>query len=230
MSRDGGDYAAGAQRPGGFCFAEDTLVMPTHVGTHVDALCHVWYEDQLYNGHSPDEIRSTTGAAKCGVGTMPPIVTRGVLLDLVEHDPTALSKGDRISAEKLREVCSGRNMTLRAGDVVLVRTGWCERIQELGTSYYDGEPGIDESAAEWLAEQDVAAIGVDNYAVEAIPFPEGTVFPVHQRLLRDFGVPLLEGLALGELAATGRVEFMFGCAPLPLRGATGSPVHPYGVL
>jgi kynurenine formamidase len=229
MDRDGGDYAAGAKRPDGFAFAEDTVVMPTHVGTHIDALCHVWYDDLLYNGHNPDDIRSSKGAAKCGVGTMPPIVTRGVLLDLVEDGP-ALSMGDLVTAEMLQAACARRDLTLRAGDVVLIRTGWCERMHELGTTFFDGEPGIDESAGEWLAAQDVAAIGADNYAVEAIPFAVGKVFPLHQRLIRDFGIPLLEGLLLAELAASGRAEFLFGCAPLPLRGATGSPVHPYGVL
>ncbi|MFN0000498.1 MAG: cyclase family protein, partial [Burkholderiaceae bacterium] len=60
MARDGGDYAvAGSRRPGGFQFAEDTVVMPLHIGTHVDALCHAWYDDKLYNGYLGDSIRST---------------------------------------------------------------------------------------------------------------------------------------------------------------------------
>ncbi len=50
MGRDGGDYAAGGKRPGGFQFAEDTVVLPLHFGTHIDALCHAWYDDKLYNG------------------------------------------------------------------------------------------------------------------------------------------------------------------------------------
>jgi kynurenine formamidase len=229
MDRDGGDYAAGARRPGGFAFAEDTVVMPTHLGTHIDALCHVWYDEQLYNGHSSDGVRSA-GADKCGVGTMPPIVTRGVLLDVVGERPEGLAKGEAVTAEMLQALCARRDIALGPGDVVLVRTGWFERADELGHGFYDGEPGLDISAAVWLAEQDVAAIGADNYAVEAIPFPEGTVFPVHQCLLRDHGVPLLEGLVLSELASTGRTDFLFSCAALPLSGATGSPVHPYALL
>ncbi len=229
MDRDAGDYAAGSRSPDGFRYAEDTILTSTHAGTHIDALCHVWYDDQLYNGHSANELRSS-GARKCGAGTMPPIVTRGVLLDVAAGDPKALSKGDRISADMLQVICDRAEVTLRAGDVVLIRTGWFERVAELGASFFDGEPGIDVSAAEWLAEQDVAVVGADNYAVEVIPFPEGTTFEVHQRLLRDFGVPLLEGLILGPLAASGRVEFLFGCAALPLAGATGSPVNPFCVL
>lgn len=77
MMRTGGDYAAGARRPGGFQFAEDALFLPLHFGTHIDSLCHVWYDDHLYNGHAQSSVRST-GAARCGVEKLPPIVTRGV--------------------------------------------------------------------------------------------------------------------------------------------------------
>jgi len=82
MDRDAGDYAVGGKRPGGFQFSEDTIIMPAHLGTHIDALCHVWYDDVLYNGHSANAIRSTTGATRCGVEKLGPIITRGVLLDV----------------------------------------------------------------------------------------------------------------------------------------------------
>jgi kynurenine formamidase len=229
LDRDGGDYAPSIRRPGGFQFSEDTVILPTHSGTHIDALCHVWYDDQLYNGFNSNGTRSS-GATKCGVEAMPPIFTRGVLLDLASVDGRALSAGDRLTAELLERTCNDRDVQLSPGDVVLLRTGWTERIDELGASFFDGEPGIDVSAAEWLAEQDIAALGADNYAVEAIPFEEDYVFPVHQRLLRDFGIPLMEGLMLGELAAAGRSEFLFCSAALPISGGTGSPIHPFGVL
>lgn len=72
MGRDGGDYAAGARRPGGFQFAEDTVVLPLHIGTHIDALCHVWCDDCLYNGFPGQGTRSTTGALRCGIDKMGP--------------------------------------------------------------------------------------------------------------------------------------------------------------
>jgi kynurenine formamidase len=229
LDRDGGDYAPGARRPGGFQFCEDTVILPTHSGTHIDALCHVWYDDRLYNGFDSKGTRSN-GAAKCGIEVMPPIFTRGVLLDFAGVDGRALSAGERLTADLLERACKERDVQLKAGDVVLLRTGWSERIDELGAAFFDGEPGVDVSAAEWLAEQDIAALGADNYAVEAIPFEEDLVFPVHQRLLRDFGIPLIEGLMLGELAAARRSEFLFCCAALPITGGTGSPIHPFGVL
>jgi kynurenine formamidase len=230
FDRDGGDYAVGARRPGGFQFAEDSVLLPTHSGTHIDALCHAWYDDLLYNGHSASGIRSG-GAAHCGVEQLPPIVTRGVLVDLAgQEGVSSLAAGHRVTAAQLRQWFADQGMQPEPGDVALVRTGWYERVAELGSTFFDGEPGLDASAGVWLAESGVAAIGADNYAIEAIPFEEGTVFPLHQRLIRDFGVPLIEGLMLGELAASGRREFLFCAAALPISGGAGSPVHPFVVL
>ena len=231
MNRDGGDYAvAGSRRPGGFQFAEDTVVMPLHIGTHVDALCHAWYDDKLFNGFPGDGIRSTTGAARLGVEKMPPIVTRGILLDMVRVKGRVLVPGESISAADLQAAATMAGVSPEPGDAVLIRTGWLESQKGVKRVDFDTEPGIDISAATWLAGCDVAIVGADNFAVEVLPFPEGKVFPVHQYLIRDYGVPLLEGLMLDPLVATGRHEFLFVASALPIVGATGSPLSPVAVL
>jgi kynurenine formamidase len=229
MNRDGGDYAAGGKRPGGFQFAEDTLIMPAHLGTHLDALCHVWYEDELYNGFSSNTIRSTIGASRCGIEKLPPIATRGLLLDVARHRGAPLAAGERIGVDELQAVAMAAGVEPEPGDVVLIRTGWLETHGMLA-DYFDGEPGLDLEAAVWLAQAGVAVIGSDNYAIEAIPFPPGTVFPVHQRVIRDYGVLLLEGLVLAELAAAERPAFFFAAAALPIVGGTASPLSPMAVL
>lgn len=230
MGRDGGDYAAGGKRPGGFQFAEDTVVMPLHLGTHVDALCHAWCEDRLYNGFPGDTIRSTTGAARLGVEKIPPLVTRGVLLDFAVDGP--LPDGQAIGRAALEEAARRAGFTPEPGDAVLLRTGWWEaqagRPARLVS--FDTEPGLDVEGALWLAEAGVALIGADNFAIEVLPFAPGTVFPVHQRLIRDFGIPLLEGMVLKPLAEAGATQFLFMAAPLPIAGATGSPLSPVAVL
>jgi kynurenine formamidase len=76
----------------------------------------------------------------------------------------------------------------------------------------------------------VSLVGADNFAIEVIPFADGKFFPVHQRLIRDFGVPLLEGLLLAELGASRATQFLFLVAPLPIVGGTGSPVCPLAVI
>lgn len=231
MDRDGGDYAAGARSVHSFQFAEDTVVMPLHIGTHIDALCHAWSDDLLYNGHSSTEITSTHGAKKCGIDKLPPIVTRGILLDVAKTHGAPLAPGYSIGVEELKVTAERAGLTVQTGDAVLFRTGWLESQtgKRRGDVDFNEEPGIDESAALWLAEAGVVMVGADNFAIEAMPFPQGTIFPVHQRLIRDFGISLLEGVALAEFAALGIVEFLFVAAPLPIVGGTGSPITPLAI-
>jgi kynurenine formamidase len=230
MGRDGGDYAAGARRPGGFQFAEDTVVLPLHIGTHIDALCHAWYDDALYNDFPGTGTRSTTGATRCGIDKMGPIVGRGVLLDVAAVHGGPLANGVSIGRDDLRRAVDHAGVEPGAGDIVLIRTGWAERQGREKVVSFDAEPGLDVDAGLWLAERGIAVLGADNFAVEVIPFPQGSVFPMHQRLIRDYGIPLLEGLVLGDLAATGRGAFMFAANPLPVVGGTGSPISPIVVL
>lgn len=229
MDRDGGDYAAGGKRPGGFQFAEDTVVMPLQFATHVDALCHAWCEDQLYNGFPSVGTRSTTRATRCGIEKMGSIVARGILLDVVASAGGPLPIGVNVSRAMLEAAADRAGIAIAAGDVALVRTGWIETMLA-DPHYYDGEPGLDVEAGQWLAEQGVAAIGADNFAIEAIPFPPGKVFPMHQCVLRGYGVALIEGMVLEPLARTGASEFLFVAAPLPIVGATASPLMPLAVL
>ncbi len=230
MGRDGGDYAAGARKPGGFQFAEDTVVMPLHIGTHIDALCHAWYDDALYNGFPGGGTRSTTGATRCGIDKLGPIVGRGVLLDIAAQRGGPLPDGTVIGVNDLERVAKASGIDVGKGDIVLIRTGWAEDQMRQVPVSFDAEPGLNLEAGLWLAEREIAVLGADNFAVEVLPFEPGTVFPVHQRLIRDFGIPLLEGLVLDKLAASGRTSFMFAASPLPVVGGTGSPISPIAIL
>lgn len=232
MDRDGGDYAGGTKAKGGFQFAEDTVVMPVHIGTHIDALCHAWCDDELYNGFASTEINSTHGAKKCGIEKLPPIVTRGVLLDVAKQRGGPLADGESIGAVELAALAASSGTTLQKGDAILIRTGWLEsQAGKLPRNVdFNKEPGIDVEAALWLATSGVALVGADNFAIEAMPFPEGTIFPVHQRLIRDYGISLLEGVVLAELAASGVTEFLFAAAALPFVGGTGSPITPMAIF
>lgn len=229
MDRDAGDYAAGARAPDGFRFAEDTVLLGTHSGTHLDALSHAWSGDELYNGHPAGAVRSTRGAQRCGAEKLRPAVTRGVLLDLVATQGAPLEPSTPIGASEIEAAYRRVDVEPRPGDAVLLRTGWWER-HEGDPAYFDLEPGIDDNAARWLAARDVALVGADNYAVEVQPSAAGSTFPVHLTLLHRHGVPLLENLELRELAASGRSTFLLVVAPLPLTGSTGGPVNPVAVL
>jgi kynurenine formamidase len=231
MSRDAGDYALGARTPGGLKFAEDVVQFPTHSGTHVDALAHTWTGNTLYNGHPESSTRTTRGAARCGADKLPPVLTRGVLIDLVSSMGTALAPSQAVEVDDLRRGVLESGVKIATGDTVLIRTGWNETVVP-GRDRFALEPGITADSATWLAERGVVLIGADNYAVEQQTDEVG--FPAHLILMQQHGIPLIENVVLAplaaELARADRSTFLFVFAPIPLEGSTASPVNPLAVL
>jgi kynurenine formamidase len=231
MNRDAGDYALGARAPGGFRFAEDTVQLSTHTGTHVDALAHAWSGEHLYNEHAASHTRSTRGAQRCGADKLVPVLTRGVLVDLVTATGAPLPARTPVGVDELERGIAESGVVIEPGDAVVVRTGWWES-RGSSPDYFADEPGITAEAAEWLAARDVSLVGADNYAVEQQADDPG--FPVHLVLLHRHGVPLIENIALaglaGTLARAARSTFLFVFAPIPLVGSTGTPVTPVAVL
>jgi kynurenine formamidase len=227
MARDGGDYPSGGDGPGRSRFSDDTMLVALHTGTHVDALAHVWYGDELYNGFPQSSIRSGSGAARCGIDKLGPLVGRGVLLDVAAG--AALPDDARITAADLDRCARCHRVELREGDIVLVRTGWWSTHAHAPTQRFRAEPGPDLDGARWLAANGAAVVGADNFAFEALGGGDRS-FPVHELLLRDRGIPIVEGLALDELARRAVYEFLFMLAPLPITGGTASPANPLAVI
>lgn len=223
-------------RPGDTRFSNEVIVMSAHTATHVDALGHFSRSGMLHGGVPAHEVETPTGLERLDAAEIPPFICRAVLLDVAGHRGVpVLAAGEPITADELRAVAGAADVEVRAGDVVLVRTGWqCHWGDDRrynggvgGDGEYQGVgrgwPGIDDGAARWLADLGVRAVGADTPVVEAIPF---TGDSVHAILLVDSGIYLFENLALDELAAGRHYEALFIAVPLPLRGATGSPVRP----
>ncbi|GAA2575080.1 cyclase family protein [Actinomadura fulvescens] len=232
MSVDGGDYAAGTRAIGaGLKMADDALVVTPHgTTTHMDALCHMWSGNELYNGHPADRVRSY-GAGRCGIDKAGPVVARGVLFDVprlrgVDH----LAAADRIGPDEL-EACG---VEVRPGDVAVVRTGWPLTWQDGPDAYWAGQPGLSADGGRWLAERDVSMVASDNAAIGGLNdrqlADEGLADDLHMILLWRHGVHLVEMLWLEELAETGRTDFLLVVAPLRIEGGTASPVNPVAIL
>ena len=236
MSVDGGDYAAGARHPaGGRAIADDALMVTPHgTTTHVDALCHMWRGDAIYNGHDANRIRSY-GATRCGIENLGHLVTRGVFLDLPALDGrNHLDARESITVDQLEAGLAAKQLSIESGDAVIIRTGWTEVYDSDRDLYWSGEPGLSSEAALWLAKQDVALVGADNSAIcvlnEAGLSCDELDDDVHMILLWQHGIYMLEMLALSELAAAEAGSFLFMLAPLAIKGGTGSPVNPLAVL
>jgi kynurenine formamidase len=215
---DAGMFAAFGAAPGTGSH-EDVVVLPTHEATHMDALGHVFDGEALYNGFPHDAASTYGGLEHCGIEKAGPIVARGVLFDL-----GLLPPGHVVTVEEL-EAC---DVAVTPGSVALVRTGWLERFDPMAGLTYE-QPGLGVDAARWLGDHDVVAVGADNTAVEAMPFDGGGFMPVHVELLVRRGVYLLEHLVLEHLARDGVREFLLVAAPLPITGASGSPVCPVAI-
>jgi kynurenine formamidase len=211
----------------------ERIEMTTHVGTHIDALGHCSIGDRLYNGFSADEVVGDRGLTHLGVEHIPPIVTRGVLLDVAGLDGGAhLDRGRAVDADDLKRAADRAGVAVTEGDVVCIRTGWGRFFMADNARYLSGEPGIELGAARWLTERGVVAIGCDNMAVEVVPGTDHprTILPVHQHALAEAGVYLVENLALEEAAAQSLSAFCFILLPVKFRGATGCPVRPIAML
>ena len=122
-------------------------------------------------------------------------------------------------------------LSIEAGDIVLIRTGWGRFFGTDNARYVEGEPGIDVAAARWLTSRDVVAIGCDNMAVEVLPNPDRRLMmPVHQHVLAEAGVYLIENLALDEIASERLTSFCFILLATKYKGATGCPVRPVALV
>jgi kynurenine formamidase len=211
----------------------ERIEMTTHVGTHIDALGHVTVGDRMYNGLSANSVLDDFGLAELGVENIPPIITRGVLLDVAGLDGgERLEAGRAITPGELERAEEAAGVKVSEGDVVCINTGWGALFMLDNAAYVAGEPGIDVDAAKWLTARGVVAIGADNMAVEVIPNPKHPrlILPVHQHALVDSGVYLIENLKLDTLAEARRYEFCFVLLATKFKGATGCPVRPVAMF
>jgi kynurenine formamidase len=224
---------------GGYPGADDYIFMPLQSATHWDGLTHCSWEDTFYNGYWVGMAGANGGARALSAHLLTDRVAgRGVLLDVAGHRGVPrLMPGEAITAAELDACAAAQDLTLRSGDVILVRTG------ELGHFYATdagdhhefftaGHPGLGLDTVGWLHEHDVAALGMDNRTIEVVPWSttDGPAYPLHSRLIRDLGLTIGELWWLDDLAdacvAHGRWEFLLAASPLAVVGASGVPTSP----
>jgi kynurenine formamidase len=210
-------------------YTGDAISMYTHMGTHIDALNHFGLNGKIWNGFTPEEHLGDKGWKKTGAETIPPIIARGVMID-VKSSKGFLPKNYRITANDLQEALKKQGVVLKPGDVVVIRTGQAEFYED-ADHYLDNYPGISLAAARWLIEdQGIMLLGADNLSFEAFPPErEDNWVPVHTYLLAEKGVMFIEQMYLEELAKDEVYEFAFIAASLKLKGASGSPIRPIAI-
>lgn len=209
------------------CYSGDVVFMYTHTGTHIDSLSHFGVDGHIYNGFAVEENLGSRGWVKGGAEVIPPIITRGVLLDIAKsHGVGCLPDSYAITIDDCKQVLDDADLTLENGDVAMIRTGrmgyWPDGSKVLGNP-----PGLSLEAAKWLTGQGIAAIAADQECVEVGPSQhEDNWLPGHCHFLAEAGVPMIELVNLEELSRDGVTEFCLIAAPIRLRGASGAPVRP----
>jgi len=213
-------------------YSGDAISLYTHTGTHIDTLNHFGLHGKIWNQVSADDAVGVRGWTKSGADKYPPIVARGVLIDVaksknVQHLPTSYG----ITAADLQEALKRQGTKLRPGDVVLVRTGLMTLWPDVNKYRLLDQAGLSLEAAQWLVEsQKAMLLGADNFGVENFPSKDPVNFvPVHTYLQAEQGVSLLEALWLEDLAKDGVYEFLFIATPLKMKGATASPIRPIAI-
>ena len=208
-------------------YSGDCVSMYTHTGTHLDALNHFGYEGKIWNGYNEREHLGSRHWLRCGADQQPPIMARGILIDVAgAHGTDLLPDSYAIGAAELTDIMGKQGIQVLPGDVVLIRTGrmtvWPDPER-----YLFREPGLNREGAELLARAGAMIIGSDSVALEQMPSADPENWhPVHTYLLAECGVPIMENVNLEEIAAAGLHEFALVAAGLKLRGSTAAPMRP----
>ena len=222
--------------PGDVSSSADSIALGGHVGTHIDALSHFSRAGKMHGGVEVEAIQSyADGIHELDIASVPPILRRGVLLDIAGAFAGAdvLAVNFAITPEHLETACVRQKVEVLPGDVVLLRTGWAQfwhdprRYITGGSGSQAACPGPELAAARWLSSRGIYATGSDTIAFERVPDP---AMPVHVHLLVESGIYIMEALNLEELARERCYEFLFIAAPLKIQGGTGSPIRPIAVV
>jgi kynurenine formamidase len=208
-----------------------------HSGAHVDALAHMTIDsdDHWYGGGNAREHLGDRGPTLGDAAKLPPFIARGILLDVPAYRGIdALPAHSAVSAEELQAVADSQGVEVRRGDVVLIRSGYLAHWPDREALARHVTAGPDITAARWLLERGVVAVGSDTETFEVQPAPDPgdppNPQPVHTLLLIENAIYLFESIWLEEIARQRVHEFLFIALPLKIQGATGSMLDPVAIV
>lgn len=211
-------------------FCNDLFTMGGHTGTHMDAKAHVARNNRVTNDIDISDLQDYQNGLKVmGINTTPPVVRKGVLLDIPPLLNSEVLPNDfGIGEKEMEEAAEKEGVKIEEGDVVLIRTGWMkfwdDRRKYL--SIEKGVPGVIEGGAKFLAQKRISFTGSDTTAYDKVP-PHH--LPSHVILLVENGIQIMEMLNLDELSKNRTYAFLFIALPLKIRGGAGSPIRPIAI-
>jgi kynurenine formamidase len=198
-------------------------------GPQIDGLGHLGEAGEYYNCNKAVDFVHIAGLKKMGVHNIPPMIGRGVMIDMAKHFGVAVMKAGQIIASKdIKAAAKAQGVVIHTGDVVLFHTGWTDgKLESDPKAWVSGEPGLNNEAAAYLGDLDVMAVGADTWGVDAVPPAKGDkVFYGHVELLKKRGIYILETMNTGRLAKEGVHEFMFVLGQARVKGTVQMIINP----
>ena len=214
-----------------FNFFDDIISGWVGVGSQIDGLGHAATDGVFYNGFKSHEFAKVDGLTKMGTEKYPPIVSRGVLLDMAACAGAEVLSSEHVYTKKNIIECEEKQgIEIERGDVVLFHSGWMQLVENDPERYGRINPGLGADGARFLVDKDVLAVGADTFALEVLP-PEDPkiLYPVHQILLNYAGIYILENMDTRELSKDKAYEFMFVLGPARMTGAVQMIINPIAI-
>ncbi len=226
-----GQHAGATLGPTQLSYNDDILNCWVGIGSQLDGIGHIGINNVYYNGVHAKDFVDTTGLKKYGVEKIPPMVTRGVLLDMAAYfGVDVVKEGTAFNKAEIEGAAKKQGIEIREGDVVLFHTGWLSLIDKDPKRFGSVEPGLGKGGAEYLVSKGIVAVGADTWGLEVLPFEAGTgVFEVHQILLAKHGTYILENMQTAGLAKDKAYEFMFVLGHNKYKGAVQSMINPVAI-
>lgn len=208
---------------------DDLVQMWLGTGPQIDGLGHLGEDGEFYNCHRGEDFSPITGLTKLDISQIPPLVARGVLINLAAHfGVDHLAAAQPVSSADIQAAMTAQGISVGEGDVVLFHTGWTDaKLSAAPEEWVSTIPGITNEAARFVASLKPLAVGADTWGLGAVPpKPGDKVFYDHAILLKENGIYILETMNTGRLAAEGVSEFMFVLGQARLKGAVQMVINP----
>ena len=202
------------------------------IGSQIDGLGHLGEDGMYYNCNHARDFAAIGGLTRLGIEKVPPIVARGIVLDMADHlGVEHMEAGQTFSVEDVKAVAKKQGTPIREGDVVLFHTGWTDaRLKQDPLAWASGEPGQSEAVADYLADRKVVAVGADTWGVDVIPSEvEERPFYGHRVYLKENGIYIFETMNTGPLVRDKAYEFMFVLGQAKVRGAVQMIINPIAI-
>jgi len=213
---------------------ESLIIVHDGLGTSIDGFSHLGINQRYYNGALHEDIfpDSGGGVRRFGMENVPPIVGRGVLLNMVSYfdgQEKTLAAGTEFNSEEIIGAADEQDVQIRKGDIIIFHTGWLPLLWNDPETYLYKQPGLGVDGASYLVEKGVTMVGIDARTMEAFPATYQEIAPVHQELLTKNGVYILEHVDTRELVKDSVHEFLFVLGVPKLSGTVQGIIHPIAI-